>query len=187
MDQKLIKAVITITDTKPIVKGEEVIGKTLIAEDGKKYGMFFKISTGEKTGQESVAWTSYQAGNYDKGSRIGISYASKPKEFTNPTGKLIKYEQRTIRMIDKAESIEYQQQNLADAPKIRNFDAENLGKCRYGFLIEAWKMKLTLDQNLLDTANVWAEASMTGEISKKEPTIQLEDGDKEIQIEDIPF
>jgi len=41
----------------------------------------------------------------------------------------------------------------------RDYDKENFGKCKFGFLIEAYKMGKTLDESELE-AELFAEASM---------------------------
>lgn len=38
----------------------------------------------------------------------------------------------------------------------------SLGKCRYGFLIEAFKLGLPLNQETIETCNNWAKVAMTG-------------------------
>jgi len=179
-NQKLIKAVITVADTKPIVKDDEVIGKTIIATDQKKYGMFFQ----KRDGSPTQAHLAYEEQGIKEGSRIGIGFVSEPKEWVKD-GKTICYEQRTIRMIEDATDINYQEQNLPpentdQKSSGRDFYAEGLGKCRHGYLLEAYRADKKLNQELLDDIAMWAESSMTGELPKNEEV-------KSSETEDIPF
>ena len=72
-----------------------------------------------------------------------------------------------------------QPQTVQTPAPTRDFEKENFGKCKYGFLLEAYKK----DKVLFDAekeAEDWATASL-----RKNKTEELKT--EELNIEDIPF
>jgi hypothetical protein len=73
----------------------------------------------------------------------------------------------------------------------RDFEAENRGKVRYGFALEAFKAGKVLDIKLVDEIKKWVDYTMSGELYNftKEPmNIPVaEPEEPEILVENIPF
>ena len=67
----------------------------------------------------------------------------------------------------------------------KKWDKISLGKCRYGFLLEAFKMGKLLNETVVNDCNIWAESAMTGKLPKM-PIPQYPDS-SDVKDEEIPW
>lgn len=197
MNEPIQQAVITVTGIEQAPDGSRF---KLTADDGNSYSFFTVVKTGARAGQQTQAVQDFYSMGVNIGSRIGVAYVLQANT-RNP-----QYPYRTIRAITTPDSVEYNQNdgrqqyvkaparvipvsqpnkpmpNVPIKPQRDPYD-EAFGRCRYGFLIEAYKMGKELSAGLVMDANEWAEAAMTG---KTDNEIKIQD-EEEINVENIPF
>lgn len=148
---KLESILITVASTS------EKDGRHVIKDkNGNSYSFFETI----KSGAESNAFKTFKEQDIKIGSvtRVSISVNG---EYKNISGFY------PMEQGDK-EAPFYSKKEIS-----KTIDETAEGKCRFGFLIEAFKKDKTLTPQLISEINKWVEVSMTG---KLENSIQVEDG-----------
>lgn len=128
----------------------------------------------KQDGSNTKAWDAWQELSLKPGDFVAVAYKdTKSGQYTYHNALTFKRpanDQIKSIMADKKEE-----------PKEPNWDSINWGKCKHGFLIEAFKKGMTL-KKALPEAEAWADASMS--TAKKETP---EEPEEEINPENIPF
>lgn len=173
----LMNATITLADD-PIIKGNRV---SIKAVSGGSYSFFIK----KKDGTDSLAYKQMQDMGLKKDMTVNIAYDTTQGEYQ---GRVIQYRniksfcEPSVQVDETPNPVSYGKATGKTATeqgnKPRDFDKENWGKCRYGFLIEAYKKGKPLIEAKDESAE-WADVSM----SEKEDLTK----DEEIDVGDIPF
>lgn len=175
-----------------IISAVEVTQWGIKLKDEK--GLIYNISQYKKDTQDETVAYQYISKLPKNG--MGMTQCVKFATVKNNQGG----ESRYVRIVSEKEAIP---EDKNDAPFYSNKEVKkeddskwediNRGKCRFGFLIEAYKMGKTLNPELVSEVNKWADVSMTGQLLSK-PSVVVEDmevinRDEEegIRLEDIPF
>lgn len=177
MNDQFNNKVITVTGVEILPDKSRI---KITGDDGFSYSFF---TTLKGTGNPSQAYQDFVRQGVSIGKRIGISFIYQDND-RNPNAPY-----RTIRAIADPSSVEYNQDDGRQVstvkpapykPKTTN-DRETVeGKCRFGFLVEAYRQGERLDSQLVQKINGWVEVALTGEMPQDNITVE------DVDTSDIP-
>lgn len=141
-------------------------------ENGDKYVLWKH----KKDGTETMAYSVFKNLPYGgDGATIGIAYNEEQKTFVNDKGTEVPYKQRSVMLVKSPSQVKPANQvpnHPTSTPKLAtqasseevDWNKVSLGKCKHGFLIEAFKAHLGNPNIKLSEmekiAEEWAKASM---------------------------